>query len=747
MIGAPPSRELVLVGGGHAHLGVLRALARQPPPAGTRITLVAREAAPTYSGMLPGLIAGRFAPGDCAVDLMRLARATGARFIQAEVTGLDLAARLVLAAGRPPLHYDLLSLNCGAAPALVPGAAEHALPLRPFGRFLPGWHALLERAAAAPRPLELLVVGAGAAGVEVALALRRRLAAAARVGLVGRGAEPLPHHAPAARRATLRALADQGVALHPGAAVARVDPGVLVREDGERLGFDAAVWATGAAPPGWLAGSGLDLCPRGFVAVDAALRSTGDARVFAAGDVASVLPHPRERAGVFAVRQGPPLAGNLRRALAGQAPRRFTPQRRYLALVATGTAAVATRGRLAVSGAWALWLKDRIDRRWITMHARMPAMPPPLPGAGAPMRCGGCGAKLPAAVLARVLARLPGAPTGRAAPLGLATPDDAALLAPPAPGHVQVQSLDFFRAMVDDPWLFGRIAANHALGDIAAMGGTPRAALAIAGLPPMPEAAAEAELFAMLLGGQQVLAAAGAELVGGHSAELAEPVLGFSVTGEVLPARALRRAGLRPGDALVLTKPLGTGALLAGAMQGRVRAEWVEAAQAAMQASPFPAARVLLAHGATACADVTGFGLLNHLMEMLVASNAAAALDPFAVPALPGAVAALEAGIASTLHPANAAAATPALRDGWPAVPPARLALLLDPQTAGGLLAGVPAARAAACVVALRAAGCATAAVIGVVCAGEPGIHVEPVEEAGVAGPGAGKSGRREKGR
>jgi selenide,water dikinase len=401
---------------------------------------------------------------------------------------------------------------------------------------------------------------------------------------------------------------------------------------------------------------------------------------------------------------------------------------------------VATRGRLAASGGWALWLKDRIDRRWIAMHARMPAMPPAPQSAEAPMRCGGCGAKLPAAVLARVLARLPGAPLDPAVPLGLATPDDAALLAPPAPGHVQVQSLDFFRAMVGDPWLFGRIAATHALGDIAAMGGTPRAALAIAGLPPMPEAAAEAELFAMLRGGQEVLEAAGAQLVGGHSAELAEAVLGFSVTGEVAPARALRRAGLRPGDALVLTKPLGTGALLAGAMQGRVRAEWVEAAHAVMQASPFPAARVLLAHDATACADVTGFGLLNHLMEMLQASAVAAVLDPFAVPALPGAVAALGEGIASTLHPANAAAAAPALRDGWDAVPPARLALLLDPQTAGGLLAGVPAARAEACLAALRAAGCGDAAVIGVVREGGPGIAMEPAAEAGVAGSDARKT-------
>jgi selenide,water dikinase len=703
-------RELLLVGGGHAHLGVLRRLARRPLPADIRVTLVAREAEALYSGMLPGLIAGRFTPQDCIVDLPRLARAAGARFLRAELSGVDLAAGQVLCVGdRPPLRFDLLSLNTGAAPALVPGAAAHALVLRPFDRFLAGWQAL--RARAAEGPLRLLVVGEGAAGVEVALALRQGLGAAVGLGLVGRGDAPLPGLAPAARDAARAALAVGDVAWHGGADVARLTAQALVLADGRSLPCDGAIWAAGAAPPDWLRGSGLALCPAGFVAVDAALRSLSHARVFAAGDLATVAAHPRPRAGVFAVRQGTPLAENLRRALAGAAPRPFRPQRRHLALVSTGSQAIATWGNGARMGRWALRLKDRIDRRWIHMHAEMPAMPPAPATPAAPMRCGGCGAKLAAPVLSRVLAALPGLPP----------PDDAALLhLPETTGSTLVQTVDMFRAPIDDPFLFGRIAATHALGDIAAMGAEPRVALAIAALPPAAEAVQEADLIAMLRGGQLVLEAAGARLVGGHTAEASEAMLGFAVTGEV--ARPLLRAGLRPGDVLVLTKPLGTGTLLAAAMQGAGRAAWVEAALAAMQQSPFPASRILRAHGAAACADVTGFGLLGHLLEMLRASAVGAVLDPDAVPALAGADAMLADGHRSTLDPGNRAAALPCLRGD---VAPARLSLLLDPQTAGGLLAGVPAGQAEACVAALRAEGYLAAA-IGQVEEQTPAIRLQP---------------------
>src|SRR5690349_14196539 len=186
----------------------------------------------------------------------------------------------------------------------------------------------------------------------------------------------------------------------------------------------------------------------------------------------------------------------------------------------------------------------------------------------------------------------------------------------------------------------------------------------------------------MLSGGLDVLETAGAVLIGGHSAEGAELALGFAVTGRPRPGRLLRKGGLRPGDRLVLTKPLGTGVILAAAMRGEARAEWLEAALVAMQQPGGPVAAALAAHDATACTDVTGFGLFGHLGEMLRAGGCAARLDLAAIPLLPGAREALGQGIRSTLHEGNRAAVAGLVDD-----PPAAL---LDPQTAGGFLAGLP---------------------------------------------------------
>jgi selenide,water dikinase len=249
------------------------------------------------------------------------------------------------------------------------------------------------------------------------------------------------------------------------------------------------------------------------------------------------------------------------------------------------------------------------------------------------------------------------------------------------------------------------------LGDIYAMGGVPETALAIAALPPARPAITEHDLFHMLKGGTEVLEAAGAVLVGGHSAEGAEPALGFAVTGRPRPGRLLRKGGLRPGDRLILSKPLGTGVILAAEMRGVARARMVTGAIETMLQSAAASSWVLAAHGATACTDVTGFGLLGHLLEMLSASTADARLDPGAIPALDGALDLLAAGFASSLPPSNLSALA-SLSDADAASPLA--ALLIDPQTAGGLLAGVPAERAQACLGELRDIGYG-AAEIGVV--------------------------------
>ena len=290
--------------------------------------------------------------------------------------------------------------------------------------------------------------------------------------------------------------------------------------------------------------------------------------------------------------------------------------------------------------------------------------------------------------------------------IGLDAPDDAAVMLPPR-GMAVVQSVDHFRAFIDDPFVFGEIAAAHALSDLHAMGARPWTALAVAAVPYTSGDKMRTELADMLQGASGVLAADGCTLVGGHSAEAAEPALGFAVTGLADPAKLLRKSGLRAGDALVLTKPLGTGIVLAGHMRGLARAAWLQAAIASMRTSNATASRILREYGAMACTDVTGFGLAGHLMEMLHASGVAAVLWPDRIPALPGALELARHGVQSTLAPEN--------RRLLPAIgTDARAALLFDPQTSGGLLAGIAWERAEACVAALRDRGIA-ATIVGVV--------------------------------
>ncbi|MGE5269960.1 MAG: selenide, water dikinase SelD, partial [Thiohalocapsa sp.] len=524
----------------------------------------------------------------------------------------------------------------------------------------------------------------------------------------------LPSHNAGVQRRFARILRQRGIRVVADNPIVRVDPGLLIAADGGAIAFDEALWVTEAAGAPWLAATGLPLDARGFVIVDEQLRSPTDAAVFAAGDVATMPAHPREKAGVYAVRAGPPLADNLRRALSGRRLRRAVPQRQALALIGTGDgAAVASRGSFVAQGRLLWRLKDWIDRRWMRRYTELPAMTAEGPEAEAAMRCGGCAAKVPAEVLRQVIARLDPA-AGEAVEIGLGSPDDAAVIAFPGAPPL-LQTVDFFRAMVSDPYLFGRIAANHALGDIYAMGGVPATALAIAAVPPARAAIVEQDLFHMLQGGSAVLRAAGAALVGGHSAEGAELALGFAVTGRTRGGRLLRKGGLKPHDRLILTKPLGTGVILAAEMRGVAAVRSVEAAIAAMLQSAAEASSCLAAHGATACTDVTGFGLLGHLLEMLAASEADARLDPDAIPALDGALALLRRGLASSLHAANASTLA-ALDEGAGPLDPAMAALLLDPQTAGGLLAGIPAERVEACLAELARQGY-QAAEIGVVVA------------------------------
>jgi selenide,water dikinase len=714
--------DLVLVGGGHSHVEVLRQFVMRPEPR-LRLTVISRDIDTPYSGMLPGLLAGHYSHGEAHIDLRPLAQLAGARLFHGSATGLDLVSRRVLCDGRPPVDFDYLSLDIGSRPdwSNVPGAAEHTLPVRPVDGFLAAWpeieRSLLHRNGA---PARVVIVGGGAGGTEVCLALQHRLKAAqpaadVRFAIVSDKAELLPEHNPGVRQCLTRAVRGRGVELHLERRVVAVTPGRLRCATGEEIVFDVALWLTNAAPAGWLQQTGLALDERGFIAVNDCLQSTSHRFVFAAGDVAALTSRRLPKSGVFAVREGPPLARNLRRASRGEPMLPYRPQRHHLALISTGDRyAVASRGRWSAEGAWVWRLKDYIDRRWMRMYQQldsMAAMAAPRNGlAETEMRCGGCGAKIGGELLARVLRRLQ--PESRPDVLvGLDPADDAAVVTLSG-NQLLVQSVDFFRAFIDDPYLFGRIAANHCLGDLYAMGAVPQTALAIVTLPHGAEAKVEADLYQLLAGATETLKEAGAALIGGHTGEGAELAFGLTVNGTAVPDRLWRKSGLKAGDALILTKPLGTGALFAADMRGRARGAWIDGALESMLVSSRSAAETLQRHGARACTDVTGFGLAGHLLEMLRASQSNAELSLKSLPALAGSLEALAQGIASSLAPQNLAHAAAVDRGSLPAGDPL-MALLYDPQTAGGLLAGVPPENLETCLTELRANGAAQAACVG----------------------------------
>jgi selenide,water dikinase len=744
----PVVKDLVLIGGGHSHVAVLKRFGMKPLP-GVRLTLICRDSHTPYSGMLPGLIAGHYAFDEAHIDLGPLARFAGARFYHDEVIGIDLASRRVLSRQRPPTPYDILSINIGSTPSTreLGGSAEALVPVKPISRLLDRWQALCERVLSHGGG-RIAVVGAGAGGIEMLLAAQHRLS-----GLLagqGRGGdalefhlfsdtdEILPTHNRRVRAKFRRVLAERRVALHLGVPVTAVEERRLTLRDGASFTFDEILWVTEAAAAPWLSASGLALDAQGFVAVDERLQSVSHHGVFAAGDIASMVGHPRPKSGVFAVRQGPPLARNLRRALLGAPLRRYRPQRRFLSLITTGDKhAVASRGRWAFEGRSTWRLKDWIDRRFMRKYNELPEMAeaeksdlaPGLADAAAikelsaiAMRCGGCGAKVGSTVLSRALGQIRSFPREDVL-IGLDAPDDAAVVAVP-PGKVVIQSVDFFRAFIDDPYAFGQVAANHSLSDIFAMGGTAQTALAIATIPYGLEKKVEEQLVQLMAGAVKVLDDAECALVGGHTSEGLELSLGFAVNGFADPARLLRKGGMRPGDRLILTKPLGTGTLFAADMRLKAKARWIEGALATMLQSNRQGAECLHRHGATACTDVTGFGLLGHLVEMTKPSGVDVTLDLDAVPLLDGAAETVAMGIFSSLQPQNVRLRR-AIHNGEKVALDARYPLIFDPQTAGGLLASLPEERADACLADLKAIGYARARIIGTVM--PPGNHLEPI--------------------
>jgi selenide, water dikinase len=347
-------KRILLIGAGHAHLVVLRALAKQPLY-GARVTLVSPYARQIYSGMLPGLLAGHYRIEDATIDIAQLAARASVEFAQDEVSALDLVKRKVRLYGGVELDYDMLSLNAGSAiDTSIPGS-PHALTVKPFEDFL-------ERLSRA-KPARVAIAGAGAGGMELAMALRFHGAAVTLYSDRPAMSDELARRAHAALRGV-------GVDFRPGMPVTGIEPGPVVIAGTSHQAFDTVLLATGAVPLSWLHAIGLAADARGFALVDRTLRSLSHREVFASGDCASLGSGPDPKSGVYSVRQGETLQENLRRAISGEEPLVYRSRRRALQILSCGGKyAIAERGGFSAQGGWVWRWKDWIDRRWVRSFA------------------------------------------------------------------------------------------------------------------------------------------------------------------------------------------------------------------------------------------------------------------------------------------------------------------------------------------------------------------------------------------
>ena len=684
------TKDLVLVGGGHSHVIAIKMLGMQAFLE-HQITLISSATDTLYSGMLPGLLAGYYNYDDTHIDLMRLCQWAGVRFIQAEVIGVDKENKRLSLKDRPEISYDTVSFDVGATQnlAMVNGASTNVIPIKPISKFWGNWCDLKKKAINTER---IAVVGGGAGSVELVLAMARSLSnKEVSFDLYCGSSRLLPEYNKLASQSAIRALERFDVAVHLDAWVDEVTSSRILLSSQKSYTYDHIFWCTAAASTPWLAASGLSLDENGFIATRDTLQSLDDEDIFAVGDCATQINQPRPKAGVFAVRQGPVLAHNLRARLLGKKLKLFRPQKRFLSILSLGSkTAIAIWGPFFVSARWVWEWKNFLDRQFLKQFNVLTDMPIDqrintakiAAKSNSQPFCGGCGAKISADILSKVLSHLNEVTPGHCR----TSNEDAQEIG--FSNQPFWQSIDALRQIVSDPWLMGQLAANHALSDLYASGLKPHSVQALITIPFAAPKLQARELSQILQGALTVFSKTNCVLVGGHSMLGSELQIAFSVNGysDSTISGHLRKQGLSEGEKLVITKPLGSGVLFAAHMQSIAKGKHIESALLSMMQCNSVAAKLCLEHGVKGATDITGFGLAVHLNEML-SHDQGAIINTADLPSFPGALSYLKQGVRSTNHNSNRHSVEECLL--CPAGISLEMELLFDPQTCGGILFGV----------------------------------------------------------
>ncbi len=721
----PIQSELVLVGGGHANIQVLKSFAMRPID-GLRISLISDVLSAPYSGMLPGFIAGEYDFQEIHINLLHLCNYSGARFIQTKIMSVDTKERVIYCENRPNINYDLISINTGITSDFgkIDGAEKHAIAVKPISHFLKKI-AIVEKTITSSEQ-SIVIIGSGAAGIELAFAFRKKFyknKIIPKITIIGSAERFFPELPFLCHLSLLKKCTAADIKVRFGYPVIKVSEKMITLASGIKVPTDCSLIVTGAQPSNWLNSSSICLTHDGYIEVNNTFRSVSDERVFATGDIAKMRHQPRPRSGVFAVRAGPVLAKNLRLTLDKSPLKAVSQQSYHLSLIMVDNNTVmAIWGKFFVSSKWLWPIKKWIDRRFISKFTKLPKMDEgnhrsiflsknELVAENDPLLekvfCTGCGSKTEARTLDSVLpeaievaANLGGDRTYLPIVNTFSDANEFFIKSPMENGHALIQTVDTISQMISDPFIFGRVSALHALSDLVVSNAIPLTALSIVNIERAKKNIQKSDLINMLAGAMLEFSKAKIKMIGGHTSQSTENSLGFALTGIArsnFNQRGDDRLHKKKPNAfsIILTKPLGIGLILAANMRNLASEKNYQDCIEIMLQSNLKAADFLWKNGAVAMTDVTGFGLARHIenltkvLENQFETKIAAELNFDEIPLIPGVVRILEeTSVRATLNSSNKKAVRHLNRFKYQQIPLSDI--LFDPQTSGGVLAIVP---------------------------------------------------------
>lgn len=736
--------NLVLIGGGHSHAIVLKLWGMNPIP-GVRLTLISDRTYTPYSGMLPGQVAGFYDFEETHIDLRCLAHFAQADFYYDTVINLDLENKQIICKKHPPIAFDYLSIDIGSVPqnSRILGASDYAIPAKPVGQFLTAWEKVKKTIENnSKHHHSLTIIGGGAGGVELAFNMRTSLLnilnkmSNVTINLIHKGNNLLMGHSNWVRGKVQSILLKNSTNIYLNETVMEISPNsphhyTVICDSGLKIKADFVFLVTQASAPQWIKKTGITTDEKGFILVNDYLQSVSHPHIFAAGDIATMQNYSRPKAGVFAVRQGQPLFNNLQSIFLGDKLNSYHPQKFYLSLIGTGNKkAIASWGSLGLEASWLWTWKDYIDRKFMDRFKNFSSIESKNNNniinnlkifknevflnksqeKKKFMPCNGCASKVGSSLLQRTLQRLEINQNPEII-VGLVSPDDAAII-DISKQELLVETIDYFPSFINDPFIFGQITTNHCLSDLWAMGAKAHSVSAVITLPYGVDSIVEEILYQLLQGCLKILKQHQISLIGGHTLQGEKLGFGLACNGFILPNRILRKSGMQPNDQLILTKPLGIGTLLAAEMIYKAKGHWIDNAIQSMLVSNKKASEIFLRFQASACTDITGFGLIGHLGEMMKASQTSVELNLDKIPILIGAIENLKKGITSSLHPQNLENETYlTFNENIKQLP--NYSLLFDPQTSGGLLASIPEENSDRCLQELIKVGYTDSQIIG----------------------------------